>query len=212
MWIYGIYNIKSNKWYIGQTTCWSARMSSHKTNLRANRHINKHLQRAWNKYGPSAFMFIQLDTASDVYELDLLEAVYVDLLHMNVYNILPGGDGTEIKSQMSNIRWAKPNALKWRKKMNTKIWSDPIKRERMLSGIRNITPKQKSEYSKKYWQNPEYRKKQEKNYGRVKSPTGTILEVQGLRKFSRQYDLDPSTLSKLCDGTFKQYKGWTKYV
>lgn len=47
--------------------------------------------------------------------------------------------------------------------------------------------------------------------GFVKSPDHKIYEIVGLRKFSREHKLDPSTLSKLCDGTFKQYKGWVKY-
>ena len=44
--IYSISNITTNKIYIGSTVNFSERRAAHITQLRGNRHTNKHLQRA----------------------------------------------------------------------------------------------------------------------------------------------------------------------
>jgi len=56
----GIYcwkHIKSGKRYIGQAINVLKRMSSHRTRLRGKYHDNEYFQRAWSKYGESAFKF-----------------------------------------------------------------------------------------------------------------------------------------------------------
>lgn len=55
--IYGIYNKAKGIWYIGQSSDVLRRFGNHKSNLRHNNHENKHLQRAFNKYGEDAFVF-----------------------------------------------------------------------------------------------------------------------------------------------------------
>jgi len=56
----GIYTISNNidgKMYIGKAVNIHTRMSQHRLYLKKNKHSNEHLQRAWNKYGESAFKF-----------------------------------------------------------------------------------------------------------------------------------------------------------
>jgi group I intron endonuclease len=58
--ISGIYKIEcaaSGKVYIGSAVSIRARWASHRSNLRNNRHSNRHLQNAWNKYGEISFVF-----------------------------------------------------------------------------------------------------------------------------------------------------------
>lgn len=75
-----------------------------------------------------------------------------------------------------------------------------------------ISPELKSKISKITWKNPEYRKKFEKYYGKIQSPSGIIFEVTGIRRFSREHKLDPSTLINVFRDKIKTHKGWRKYV
>ncbi len=56
--IYMIRNVHSEKCYIGSSSYnIQARWNAHKHDLRKQKHRNKHLQRAWDKYGEEAFEF-----------------------------------------------------------------------------------------------------------------------------------------------------------
>ena len=55
--VYIIKNIINEKVYIGSSITPVKRFNVHKFELRNNKHGNKHLQRAWNKYGESNFIF-----------------------------------------------------------------------------------------------------------------------------------------------------------
>ena len=61
----GIYKILNNingKIYIGSTKNFNKRWVTHKYLLRLNKHENKHLQYAWNKYGEVHFEFIKVES------------------------------------------------------------------------------------------------------------------------------------------------------
>lgn len=58
--IYGVYRIVNNlncKIYIGSSIHVNKRLDEHKNTLNNNCHHNRHLQRAWNKYGEENFSF-----------------------------------------------------------------------------------------------------------------------------------------------------------
>jgi group I intron endonuclease len=55
--IYSITNKVNGKIYIGQSKNISDRMLEHIRDLKSNRHVNWHLQRAFNKYGIENFKF-----------------------------------------------------------------------------------------------------------------------------------------------------------
>lgn len=60
--VYSIVHVASGKRYVGSTTAILAyRWTEHRWALRAGRHHNRHLQYAWNKYGPTAFIFEVLE-------------------------------------------------------------------------------------------------------------------------------------------------------
>lgn len=59
--VYAIRNRKNGKKYVGSTADLRQRWGEHRGALRAGRHINRHLQSAWNKYGEEAFDFIVLE-------------------------------------------------------------------------------------------------------------------------------------------------------
>jgi len=56
--VYSITCLKTGKRYIGSTAQgFNIRLKTHLNSLRANKHINTKLQRAWNKYTESQFIF-----------------------------------------------------------------------------------------------------------------------------------------------------------
>lgn len=93
--IYGIKNKVNNYIYIGKTGMnFGDRWDSHRALLRSNKHFNKHLQRAWNKYGEESFEFIVVEDC-DVDELNDKERYYIQLYRdQNLsYNFADGGEG-----------------------------------------------------------------------------------------------------------------------
>lgn len=77
--IYKITNSANNKIYIGSAYNLSNRFSVHRYTLRNNKHKNKHLQAAWNKYGEQNFIFeivelvnIEILLAREQYWIDAL--------------------------------------------------------------------------------------------------------------------------------------------
>lgn len=54
--VYEIRHVDSDKRYIGSTVRWPDRWKEHRAALRAGKHHSVLLQRAWNKYGESAFV------------------------------------------------------------------------------------------------------------------------------------------------------------
>lgn len=92
--IYGIRNIITDKYYVGQTSeTFQKRFNRHSNNLEKNRHHNEHLQRSYNKYGPDAFEFFVIKVCEDINSLDTLEESYIAEYRSkyDCYNILSGG-------------------------------------------------------------------------------------------------------------------------
>lgn len=97
--IYKITNIINNKCYIGQAKNYKQRFYTHKSNLRKNKHDNRYLQFAWNKYGEENFTFEVIDSGEDYNEL---EKHYINLYNSTDknfgYNILKGGEEPPLQS------------------------------------------------------------------------------------------------------------------
>lgn len=110
--ICGIYCIEckiDGKKYIGLSRDIYERWKQHKKELKCNRHINRHLQFAWNKYGEENFSFYILEECvSEI--LGEREIYYIqkyDSLNQSAgYNLTSGGDGTNdvpIECRMPSI-------------------------------------------------------------------------------------------------------------
>jgi group I intron endonuclease len=99
--IYKIINVINNKFYVGSAVDLKRRKTRHFSELRGNKHNNRHLQAAWIKYGEQAFVFVVLEEIAG--DADLLAAENV-WLHAHVgkeycYNI--GIDATAPMQGMS---------------------------------------------------------------------------------------------------------------
>ena len=88
--IYKIENLVDGKVYIGSSITLERRLSDHRRLLNQKRHGNKHLQRAWDKYGEENFKF-SIVKVCDKDENIQLEQYYIDKLNAcdNGYNISP---------------------------------------------------------------------------------------------------------------------------
>lgn len=104
--IYQIRNLVNNKIYIGQTTMrFVKRYWHHQWKLTENTHDNKHLQTAWQKYGPDNFVFEVLHVLKDGENINQLEINYIKAANSDNgeygYNIQHGGQEKKLISYIS---------------------------------------------------------------------------------------------------------------
>lgn len=90
--IYKITNTINNKIYIGCASNIRTRVNGHLYDLRRNMHINSYLQKSWNKYGESMFVF-ETHELCDIKDLHMREHFWVttlDCLNKSIgYNLKP---------------------------------------------------------------------------------------------------------------------------
>ncbi len=97
--IYQIKNTTNGNVYIGSSKDIIARLKKHRSHLIQNKHVNAHLQNAWNKYGEENFVFETIDVIWDskrklktgILKNQLLqwEQLWMDHHKNHSYNILP---------------------------------------------------------------------------------------------------------------------------
>lgn len=93
--VYKIINIRNNKIYIGSAKNISKRFSDHLSRLRHNKHNNKLLQKEFNEYGESKFLFEVVEKCVEK-DIFVKEQYYLDTLQPfgdKGYNILYKVDG-----------------------------------------------------------------------------------------------------------------------
>jgi len=92
--IYAITNTIDGKKYVGKSINLEKRKKNHFWMLESDKHVNKHLQRAFTKYGKNCFAF-EIIELCDKNELDIREIYYIKELNAmsNGYNKTAGGEG-----------------------------------------------------------------------------------------------------------------------
>ena len=123
----GIYEIRciiNDKIYIGSSKNIKKRVKQHLSNLRKNKHCNRYLQFAWNKYGEKMFKFsclenLNYDTSEE--QLMLTEQKYLDKLqtwnHDRGYNISNVADKPPTGSGKNNSHYGKKHTEEAKAKM-----------------------------------------------------------------------------------------------
>jgi group I intron endonuclease len=76
--IYKIRNVVNGHFYVGSTVDSRKRFWAHRKDLRLNRHVCVHLQRAWNKHGEDCFKFEVIQQLSSKEELFPAEQKLLD--------------------------------------------------------------------------------------------------------------------------------------
>ncbi len=84
--IYAIVNMSNSNFYVGSSVDLLRRKSDHLSALRTGKHVNSHLQRAYDLYGPDKFCFVVIDLVKHVEDLLSVEQRYIDGLNPQ-YNI-----------------------------------------------------------------------------------------------------------------------------
>jgi hypothetical protein len=94
--IYIIKNTITSKVYIGKAKCFNTRQKEHLRKLKYKKHINKHLQNSYNKYGKDVFNFNILEECKDSLLNDKEKywiSFYDSTNDLKGYNLTYGGDG-----------------------------------------------------------------------------------------------------------------------
>jgi group I intron endonuclease len=77
--VYKITNMVNGKFYIGSSLNISKRWEKHRYELRKNKHCNRHLQSAWNKYGDENFKFEVIAEIKDKDMILPVEQLYIEM-------------------------------------------------------------------------------------------------------------------------------------
>jgi group I intron endonuclease len=111
-WIYKITCLSTHKFYIGK--CEQSRLKDrfdkHKSELNRNVHFNRYLQKAWNKYGKSNFIFESIDFVekNSDHNINELEIYWINKLRSNNkdigYNLTSGGNGGLSPSEETRLK------------------------------------------------------------------------------------------------------------
>lgn len=123
--IYSIVCLKNSKIYIGQSKDIKLRWLSHKEELQKGTHQNRHLQRAWNKYGENSFIFSIIEECNEE-SLTEREQYWIDyyggINSTNTYNFRQAGSNGKMSEETlkkmseatkrlrQNPEWVKKNA------------------------------------------------------------------------------------------------------
>lgn len=232
--VYEIVNTVNGKRYVGSSVDIEARWSAHRHRLRSGRHHSKHLQRAWNKHGESAFVFSIIQECGKP-ELLGIEQQHID--SQSEYNIMPiAGRNTGYKhTDEAREKMSEAQARIWtedkRESVSNKsleTWSREDVKEKVRKQRSSDTySSQKSAETLKKWSDPDYRKKTTdalKSESRRKNcsvsfrsyETYTLCHDDHGEVTASQWDmretfpyLNASGLSQLCSGKQAKHKGWT---
>lgn len=181
--IYQIVNSVTGARYVGSSVrSAEKRWSVHKKDLRSGRHHSRHLQRAWNKYGPAAFTLELLE--DDVAPENLLarEQFHIDRLPKNT---------------AYNVCWTAGNCSGRECTTTT--------RQRLS---RSHTGVRRSEASKRK-QAATWVKRYGGLYA-LQGPDGRVRKrITNLRAFARTHGLIASALRLVVLGKLKSHKGWS---
>jgi group I intron endonuclease len=105
--IYCIINKINGKVYIGYANSFTRRwFDGHRKKLKCNRHVNQHLQGAWNKYGEKSFKFERIEIC-EIEKLKEREHYWAKIYNAHNrscgYNISPTGERGIIKQATESI-------------------------------------------------------------------------------------------------------------
>lgn len=225
--IYKIINVVNNKFYVGSAVNLRRRKARHFTELRNNRHNNKHLQAAWAKYGEQAFIFVVVEEVADTTKLLAAENVWLKE-HVGkdyCYNI--GVDATAPmlgKSGELSPTWGRKRtpeelaAQNWRGRRHRKDSRDKI-RMRLLGKPRPAEVRAKIAASVSGERNPNYGKPRDPSFIEkvsrrvvVIQPDGTATVYPNIKTLRETLGLKPTTVNRalnsgkpLARGPFKNW-------
>lgn len=109
--IYAIVNILDDKLYVGQAVDKNKRWKNHRIALQHNKHSNRYLQSAYNKYGKDAFIYVVLELVPWHHLLTDREQYWMDRL--NVCNREVGYNLEPTAASAFGFKHSEETKLKW---------------------------------------------------------------------------------------------------
>lgn len=221
--IYQIRNLINNKIYIGSTNDLNNRWIEHKKSLNRNNHSSIALQRAWNKYGKSNFIFEPLEFCYkfSCFALRTIEQRYIDELKPE-YNM----------SKLAFVSIPSEDGLKRRILALSKEYTilKPDSTEVTISSLREFCNKFNLNYNSmgevvrgrifshqgyriKYKESEFYYPKKEKKERKcfeyfILYPNGTEIFCKNLNKFCKENNLQHGNLRKCALGMLYSSQGF----
>ena len=203
--IYRIENTKTRKVYIGQAKNLNKRYSEHTTTLKRNRHDNKYLQNAWNKYGEEYFVFSVLEECS-IQLLAHREQYWMDFYRCYKreygYNLNPSSTENPMVGRTHTPEAkAKMSAAAKGRKMSESNFEALMKANKgVAKPSKNLKKKTSRKVDSKRARNIKY------EY-HIFKPDGEHIMLTNLNEFC---DINRCSLSHLRGLIFKDrfYKGW----
>ena len=192
----GVYKIKclcTGKRYFGSTVNFENRKRQHFEDLRGNKHVNRYLQRAFNKYGEDNFEFIQLLNCSKE-DLLFYEQLFLDALNPGDFNICKKAESRLGVSMTEETRQKLSNSLKGRK-----VWNKGVKNCYSKETVKKISNSLKGRFKGK--NSPSYGRKFSEDQKRKisKAQIGKIPWNKGLTK-----EIDLRVMSKKVGGAMTE--------
>lgn len=130
--IYCIFNLVTEKIYVGSAVDIKNRWSKHREDLNKNRHDNRHLQFSWNKYGANSFIFSVIEYHST--KLELLDRENYWMKELNVANPDVGYNICLIAESRIGLKHSEDTKLKMSLASKGKLKSEAHKQS--LKGLR----------------------------------------------------------------------------
>lgn len=228
----GVYQIEiKGKIYVGSSSRnIKSRWNNHLYELRKGNHGNKHLQRAFNKYGEHSFVFSILEEISNPKDATKAEQKYIDMLKP-YYNILPiagsclGSKATEeTKRKMSESQKKvkrPPITEETKRKMSDgkkgKKWSDAARKAHFGYNHTEEAKQKISQYQKGKPKNKDSIEKTAESHRMPVINLETKEVYKSISAAARAYGIHAINICKVCQGKRKtaagfkwQYKGETE--
>jgi group I intron endonuclease len=213
--IYKIVNKVTGKYYVGSSLNTSRRRKDHVRDLTKNKHANDYLQRAWDKYGASAFEFVVVETFPLATEKQLLleEQKWLNIAASDplTYNLtfVAGSPNANMSDYAKKKRSASLKMV-----IRTPEWKSKIAQSHM--GIRpTATTLRKMSLAKRGKKQSNAQREactesRRKHWDFV-SPTGEQTHIYDLKRFCRKNKLHSGLMYMVYQGQRTHHKGWRKH-
>lgn len=202
--VYYILHVRSSKVYVGSGLNIRGRWKGHRSALKNNKHANKYLQHAWNKYGEAEFEWGVLEVEQNPNLLLKKEQFWIDAFNATNrsygYNICTIAGNSRGRKASSETRAKMSQRLKGNRYTLGRKLTDAHKRKISLGlvGKVHISQWQKDRISEKVgmiWE--------------VTTPAGEVVVVRSLSKYAASVGVPFTTLYHLGIGNTKHNRrGW----
>ena len=159
--VYMIVNTANNTVYIGSTSkSFEKRWREHKNDLKANRHPNIHLQRAYNRDGEAGFDYDVLEETDDTIEAEDFWIQYFRGIGAKLYNLAPvAGSCRGIKRKPRTKEWRENQSALMKERMQDESLRNHINDGRQSYWSKEESKEAAAKRMKERMDNPEYKAK-----------------------------------------------------